>query len=527
MFKLGFGLGRWRQKLNFLSQFFMLLTLTVLSTSCWAQPWVQPILQNNWNFYKNQHMPNQERVQSQNYGGTISEGQSYALARALFHNDPATFDKVLKWTTANMKRPNDNLIGWRWGQRSNGSWGLMEVENATDADEDIAYYLIFAAERWGKPEYLTQAKAIINDLWRLNVHQVQGKYYIDPGTWSGFREGILTLNPSYFAAYAYRLFAKIDTAHPWNALADNIYPALEACSNLTATKLPPNWCGVRYDTGQIVFSDVQGDGARDFTWDAHRVFWRAGVDAALGDVAAQNYLKNHTFLLDYFAQNNRLPEGFTVDGRPRNNPNSAFTLSAAVAQYHYLNPNGSQAFYNRTLGPLYNATTGHFQDAGNDFMQSVTWFGLRNITGPSFVLAEGGSGGGSTGGGGTTSPPPTCPTVPPECQVCHGGGGSGTGGALAAPSNLRAATQQPSSWQKLVRLDWQDNASSETGYIVQRSSTSATEGFQTVDTVGRGSQAWAQFLPFNRTETLYYRVAAVGTGNTLSGFSNVVTVAPF
>jgi endoglucanase len=351
--------------------------------------WVKSLMSKNWAFYKSNHMDNTQRVVSNNYGGTISEGQSYALARALFHNDAVTFDRVVRWTVGNMGRPHDALIGWKWGKKADGTYGLQDDNNATDADEDIAYYLLQAASRWKKPEYLTRAKAMINDIWLTNVVRLddrlpngktQAKYYINPGTWEGFKSnGYLTLDPSYFAAYIYRAFAKVDTAHPWQKLADNVIPTLTACAKLTATGLPPNWCGVRYDTHKIVFSDVQGDGARDYTWDAQRVYWRTSADAKLGSLAAKAWLDKQSFLLTYWRQHKHLPEGFTWQGQGRNEVNSAFTLSAALALSHAQNPANDVLFYKQTLAPLYNPE-GWWQNPGNDYMQSVVWFGLRSLT---------------------------------------------------------------------------------------------------------------------------------------------------
>ncbi len=345
----------------------------------WSQDLFQT-LDRSWSFYKSRYLISGERVQSANYGGTITEGQSYALLKSVWMDDPATFAKVWQWTRQNMQRHQDHLFGWRWGQRSDGAWGLMDDNNATDADEDIAYALLQAGERWHQPQYIQSARLIIADLWKTAVIPVHGHLYFSPGTWEAFRQEYFTLNPSYFAPYVYRKFARYDLPHAqgWNQLAQDIYPTLEACSNLTVTKLPPNWCAVT-SKGSIIFSDKQGEGARDFSYDAFRVFWRMGMDAGLGSPAAKAYLQNHQYLLTDWQRQHRLPEGFTSLGVARGQSNSGFALSAALAQSHWVSPSLDKPRYDAMLAPDYHHE-GYWFDPSNDFLQSVIWLHLYTLT---------------------------------------------------------------------------------------------------------------------------------------------------
>lgn len=351
---------------------------------------VQPILAESWQFYKDRFLINGERVESNNYGGTISEGQSYALLKAVWMEDPATFQRVWSWTRREMRRPHDALLGWRWGERENGTSGLIEVENATDADQDIAYALLLAGERWGRTEYIRDARRIIADLWRLDVAEIGGRHYLVPGTWEGFRQEYLSLNPSYMAPYVYRKFAQYDTTNAagWTALADQTYDVLEACADLTRPGLPPNWCAVPWDaqpgTLPIMFSDRQGEGARDFSYDAFRVFWRMAMDARLspapGRARAQAFLQKHRHLLTYWEQHQSLPEGFAPDGQPIGDPpTSGFSLSAALAQSHVLDPSRDAGLYQAMLAPHYHPEGYWFNDY-NDFLHSVIWLHLYTLT---------------------------------------------------------------------------------------------------------------------------------------------------
>lgn len=348
------------------------------------------LLHESWTFYKGRFLVDGAHVVSNTYGGTISEGQSYVLQKAVWMNDPDTFKRVWAWTKTHMQRPHDHLLGWRWGDGQFGtSNGLMETDNAADADQDIAYALLLAGEKWHEPAYTQDGLNIVRDFWRLNVQELDGKYYLLPGTWEGFKQEYLTLDPSYFAPYVYRKFAEYDTVHAsgWTALADNIYDTLDACTNLTQPKLPPNWCAVKWqDDGhhpRIIFSDRQGEGSRDFSYDAFRVYWRMAMDAKLspspGRDRAKRYLQTHGFLLNYWQTHQIMPEGFTAEGKPRSQETSGFGMGPVMVLSHFQNPAEDGALYRKILAPHYHADGYWFNDY-NDFLHSVIWLHLYAIS---------------------------------------------------------------------------------------------------------------------------------------------------
>jgi endo-1,4-beta-D-glucanase Y len=379
------------------------------------------LLRDSWRYYKTKFMAdNATHVISNNYGGTISEGQSYALLKALWMDEFDTFAGIWRWTKTHMARSGDRLLGWRWDKARDGRpAGLVETENATDADQDIAYALLMAGERWNRPDYTRDGLDIARDIWRLNVQFLRGRAYLVPGTWEGFRQERLTLNPSYFAPYVYRTFARYDTAHAvgWNQLADDIYDTLEACTRLTASGLPPNWCAVPWEeeksaagtTGKaadnrfggysasralphVTFSDLQGPGSRDFSYDAFRVYWRMAMDARLSPSPAREraaaYLREHPFLLEYWQQRHYLPEGFSADGRPLGGEHSGFAAGPVLLLHQAAQlpakpsaagnapaETSDETFYEAILGRYYHPAGYWFNDY-NDFLHSVIWLHL-------------------------------------------------------------------------------------------------------------------------------------------------------
>ena len=101
---------------------------------------------------------------------------------------------------------------------------------------------------------------------------------------------------------------------------------------------------------------------------------------------------------------------------------------------------------------------------------------------------------GGGGGGGDSDPPPASPPT--------------------APSGLSATATSPNS----IDLSWTDNASNETNFVVQRSTTSGS-GFATIATLGVNTNSYTDASGLSASTTYYYRVYATnGAGD--SGFSN-------
>ncbi len=352
---------------------FLLLAVVLWLTGCGAATpppeltW-QQALQQSAQHFKTHYIAPSGQVPSQTFGGAISEGQSYAMLIALRTNDPATFERVWRWTDQHLRLANSPLFGWH--RKADGT---LEPYVASDADQDIADALLLAAQRWQRPDYHQAALPIIQALWQANVRRIQGHYYWLPGTWPPFEQpGLTTLNPSYFAPSVYRRFAQADPAHPWAQLAEDVTETLSACSQLTPHHLPPNWCGVT-PAGRIVFSDVQGPQARHFGYDAFRVFWRMAEAARDGDAKAMAYLKRTRHLLNTPPP---LPEGFDEQGRPVHPGPSGFTHAAVVAQAAALGQ-APQALFTRYLAPLFKNGAWHPND--NYYLQAVIWLNLSTL----------------------------------------------------------------------------------------------------------------------------------------------------
>src|SRR5689334_5772582 len=90
----------------------------VLLAACARQPEEPPkaFLATAWRDYVGVYVAPEGYVLDRTRGPdgeVVSEAQGYALLRAAWERDAATFDRVLAWTERTLRRP-DGLYAWRW-----------------------------------------------------------------------------------------------------------------------------------------------------------------------------------------------------------------------------------------------------------------------------------------------------------------------------------------------------------------------------------------------------------------------------
>ncbi|MBX2860702.1 MAG: hypothetical protein KTR14_05680, partial [Vampirovibrio sp.] len=151
-----------------------------------------------------------------------------------------------------------------------------------------------------------------------------------------------------------------------------------ACTSLTSIGVPPNWFSVNWKTGKIGYSDRQGDGSRDLTFDASRVMWRMGLDAALGSERAKQYLLAHPFLLNYWQQHHKMPTGFTWKGKPIDGDSTGFQRGGVLVLNHIHQPTYSREQYRKLFAQSFHAGGYWFNDY-NEYLHSVIWFSLYSV----------------------------------------------------------------------------------------------------------------------------------------------------
>ncbi|MGH7228281.1 MAG: glycosyl hydrolase family 8, partial [Nitrospiraceae bacterium] len=116
-----------------------------------------------WSFYKQKYIVSGRVISLDENGITTSEGQGYAMLRAVWSNDRHTFTTVWTWTKRNLQIRPDKLFAWKWKGK------VLSANSATDADTDIALALILASRRFSEPSFEQEALAILDSIWTAEV----------------------------------------------------------------------------------------------------------------------------------------------------------------------------------------------------------------------------------------------------------------------------------------------------------------------------------------------------------------------
>lgn len=340
-----------------------------------------------WQDYKNEYIEKEtgRTLDKQQNNITTSEGQAYTMLRAVWMDDKETFDKALKWNADNLKRKEDNLYSWLFGQKTNGSYGVLTerggYNSATDADIDMAVALLFAHNRWGQDEYLSTAKNIIKDIWTKEIVIVGGKPYLAANNLEKFSSAKPIINPSYFAPYAFRMFDIVDPEHDWMAVVDSSYDLLEktASSTLGASStsgLPPDWIVLNKSTGQPEQTNI-ANLSSNFSYDALRVPWRIALDHVwFKEPRAKAYLDKLEFLSAEWKNKHLISSVYGHDGTTIAEAEAPAMYGGAVGYFLVSDPEAAKDVYNEKLKFLFNQDTNSWKSPLSYYDSNWVWFGM-------------------------------------------------------------------------------------------------------------------------------------------------------
>lgn len=321
---------------------------------------------------------------------STSEGQAYAMLRSVLIDDRDTFNKTLTWAENNLRQGNagqpSQLWAWRWGEQPSGDWGILDPNFASDADVDAITALLLAADRWGCPAYAQLAQEKLAALWEQSTIALGGDRLLLPGPREAFfpEDDTLILNPSYFAPYAFRLFAEADPARDWMSLVDSSYRILEASSAVSRVGLPGDW--VVYNPKRDRYKRVsrRSSLSSTYSFDAFRVWWRISLDAAwFNEPRALEYLETHSaHLRQLWRDQQAISAELSLRGR-------SLVDYEATAQYAMLypalalvEPDLAAQVLDQKLMPAYQ--NGFWDNDSAYYTQNLAWFGLLPLQRPSF-----------------------------------------------------------------------------------------------------------------------------------------------
>ncbi len=304
-------------------------------------------------------------------GVTTSEGQAYAMVRALWMGDRATFDRAHRWSVANLQGGDEGrLAAWRWGRRDDESYAVLDEQPASDADQLMIWALFGAASRWKSPRYESMALALLDRLWAEEVTEVAGKLVLLPGPWA--RGGVpLRVNPSYFLPFAWREFARRDRTRPWMRLLDDGYELLAACRSPSG--LHQDWCSLDPVTGAVVPSAEAKDGS--FGFEAFRVGWTLAAEVKWHhERRARRLLGPYENLLARPDGPVKIPGIIAADGRAAVDWEYPGMWGALLPAWSLRRPAVASRVWAEKLAPL-RASHG-WGDPNDYYGQNWIWFGL-------------------------------------------------------------------------------------------------------------------------------------------------------
>jgi endo-1,4-beta-D-glucanase Y len=353
------------------------LALVCASAATAAGPSSRParvdLLRETWRAYLSRFVQADGRVVDPKAGGiTTSEGQAYALLRAVWMDDRPDFDRVLEWARRNLNTGvrKDHLWAWKWGAAKDGKAGVLDRAFASDADQDAALALILAWKQWGERGYLLHARRMLADLWQEGTIVSGGRRLLLGGD-TLCRAGVCRLNPSYCAPYAYRIFARHDPERRWLTLVDGCYSLLDADVDLTTTHLPTDWLLLDVDSGRL----RRGTGSDSrYSYDALRVAWRVELDARLFDEPRARRFQERSlgWLASEWRKKGKLPAVIAADGAAGAEYEALEMLAAAMAAMRGPAPDVAEAMRSRVDAAL---AEGHWGDRDSYYTQNWAWFG--------------------------------------------------------------------------------------------------------------------------------------------------------
>ena len=209
---------------------------------------------------------------------STSEGQAYSLFFALVAGDRPAFDRILKWTQLNLSGGDlsSRLMAWKWGQRPDRSWGVIDGNPAGDADVWLAYTLHQAGNLWNDAALLDVAGRVRTRIESELVVSVPGAgLVLLPGA-EGFSlpGGGWQLNPSYLPLPVLRGLAKEAPRGPWRGLMKSTLVMFDA---VTPQRMAPDWVVVHPGTGfrldPTIGTAGSYDAIRNYLWAGMMPAW--------------------------------------------------------------------------------------------------------------------------------------------------------------------------------------------------------------------------------------------------------------
>ncbi len=354
-------------------------------------------LSHLWQSYKHYFIKNGRVIRPKNDFDTVSEGQAYAMLRAVWMNDRKTFDEVYSWTETHLSRlqkHQDHLLAWRYGNDGMGGTTILDENPALDADLDYALALFLAAKTWpeGRPPvstlpYRDKALAVAESIMSRAVFlHPTGELVMMPWPLTGNQdnEREFLVNPSYFSPGHYLIFETESGNRRWGKLAADTYRQINRLLQVGGDSVGqgnivtvPDWIAMRAD-GTFAIDPNRGYVSG---WDAFRLWWRLRIDQNLtGSTSAKQLIADR--LVPFVNRSMDLSGGDVASESDRDGtPRVKYSNPGMSAVYRYAtngtSPNLSRSLQRQAMRYLKNDGENlYFQDNTDYYTNSWAWFAM-------------------------------------------------------------------------------------------------------------------------------------------------------
>lgn len=315
------------------------------------------VLQDSWQHFKENFIVDYGQVIDATNGSlTTSAGQAQTMLRAIAENDRTTFGGVWQWSKDHLRyRQYDKLLSWKWVKQPDGTYKLGDSNTVCDADQQIAYALYQAEDKWPGHGYGKEAAVHLKDWWRQCTFTNGGKPYMDSSA-DGSKQDRL-LNLGYFRPALYRYFAAKDTALPWPALIDSGYELITKAAVQRGTV--PNWIVLTTNGNLANAAPLVGAGADTYGFDAMQL-----VPSMVEDYLRHNDNRAKTLLsalIPATEQFVKTSKSISVD--------AALLLGRQALYTGNQKSKALQTYYEQTIYKSYHPKDGRWADGYNYFDQ--------------------------------------------------------------------------------------------------------------------------------------------------------------
>lgn len=358
----------------------VLLALTAVATGCRTggggrRPGNETVeyLNRAWERYTEQYVrpPGYVVDTSRERAPVTSEGQAYALLRAVLVRDGETFERVFRWTEEHLRR-GDGLYSWLYHPDS----GVVDRNTASDADQEIALALILASEAFGRPAYLERARELLAAVRRHESLELPDGWFPAAGNWAV--DGRIA-NLSYFLPYAYPYFDRIHPQGDWAAVRSAGYRLVDRWLARPGVRLVPDFLRVESDgSPEPVPSDAGLSGT--FSFDAVRLYWRVASACVLfSRPRACSDPVGTDVIAGLIARDGGLMSEYTTSGQPLSAMDSPSFYGAVLPALQLHRPELGRAVRRSELGGERRASLLTRGDRYYD--RNWVWFGLAASSG--------------------------------------------------------------------------------------------------------------------------------------------------